>query len=182
MAGNKKIPAVILKTPPKWREQHAVAREAAGGPPGRKRDESQLLAEIRLAVGARPDFLLTRVNTGVYAVPGKPGAAGGRVRSAPNGFPDLIGTQLRRIMYRHIVNSTFSTYEEDRWHYYGQAIAIETKAKRGEMSEAQLAWRAAFERVGGVYILARDVQEVYMVLGGDPEPWTRSRPLAEKVS
>lgn len=135
----------------------------------RKRDESRLLADIRLAVGARPDFMLTRINTGVFDV-GK----GAKVRSAPNGFPDLIGTLRCRIKTRRVVESNFSLYEgPEYWHEYGQAVAIETKAPKGRLSEAQIAWGKQFEKVGGVYILARSVEDVLTALGPVPE-WTRS--------
>lgn len=138
----------------------------------RKRDESTLLARIRLAVGSRPDFLVTRINTGVYAAPGHPEQ---RVRSAPNGFPDLIGTQLRRVLEHVVVGGeqAMMRYEKDEWRVYGQAIAVETKSTRGELSDAQIAWRDAFERVGGVYVLARSVDDVYAVLGYQAEEWTR---------
>lgn len=132
----------------------------------RKREESNLLARIRLAVGSRPDFLVTRINTGVFSAPGD---AASRIRSAPNGFPDLIGTQLRRIFARRVREHTFGRHEEDYWHYYGQAIAIETKSQRGALSDDQRAWRTAFESMGGVYLLARSVEDVEALLGSVTE-------------
>lgn len=132
----------------------------------RKRDESKLLAEIRLQVGSRKDFLINRINTGVFASPDNPKV---RIRSAPDGFPDAIGTQIRRVKVRKVVESNFSRYESDEWHVYGQAIAVETKSLRGPQREAQIAWQAAFERVGGIYILARSVEDVLTVLGAEPE-------------
>jgi len=157
-----------VKKPPVIR----AANINRGGPPPKPRSkaETQLLADIRLAIGARPDVLIARINTGVYAAPGQPGT---RVRSAPNGFPDIIGTQLQRIKTRRTVETNFSLYEgPEYWHTYGQAIAIETKTTRGRMSEQQAAWRAAFERVGGIYVLARDVRDVLDVLGPVPE-WVK---------
>ncbi len=135
--------------------------------------ESRLLAQIRLAVGSRPDFLIARINTGVYSAPSNPKS---RVRSAPNGFPDIIATQLRRANYTYEVNSTFSSFSEQRWFYYGQAVAIETKAPKGKLSEAQENWRDAFERVGGIYIVPRSVEEVEAVLGLVPD-WVDKRPV-----
>lgn len=136
----------------------------------RKREESTVLARIRLACGSRADFLLTRINTGVYAAPGKPAQ---RIRSAPNGFPDLIGTQLRRVLEMYRREHTFGAHEVERWHVYGQAIAVETKAKNGELSDEQRLFRAAFERVGGIYVVAREVVDVEAVLGPVPE-WVRA--------
>lgn len=139
-------------------------------PAPRKREESTLLARIRLAVGSRPDFLLTRINTGVFSAPANPKT---RIRSAPNGFPDLIGTQLRRIMEHINIETNFSRYEKDQWFEFGQAIAIETKSRDGELSHDQMAWKKAFERVGGVYVLARTVQDAERALGPVPEWVTR---------
>lgn len=138
----------------------------------RKRPESTLLAQVRLAVGARPDFLVTRINTGVFEV-ATPTGRNARVRSAPDGFPDLIGTQLRRIQARKTVEGGFMRHDKDYWQYYGQAIAIETKAPKGTLSEAQENWRAAFERVGGVYIVARSVDDVLHELGYDVPEWCK---------
>lgn len=151
-------------------------------PVGRKRDESRLLARIRLLVGARTDFLVTRINTGVFSAPGKlvhrdgndpltgekwaPQTTAGRmIRSAPNGFPDLIGTQLRRVMARHVQEHTFGRHERDYWHYYGQAIAIETKSSKGLLSDSQAAWKRSFEAMGGLYVLARSESDVIDLLG-----------------
>lgn len=136
--------------------------KAAPEPAKRKREESNLLARIRLAIGARTDFLVTRINTGVFSAPGDPKS---RIRSAPNGFPDLIGTQLRRVMCRRIREHTFGRHEEDIWHYYGQAVAIETKSTRGELSESQWAWKRSFESMGGLYVLARAESDVLDILG-----------------
>lgn len=137
----------------------------------RAKEESRLLADIRIAVGARADFLVTRINTGVYAAPGKPRQ---RIRSAPNGFPDLIGTQLRRVLEMHRREHTFGKHEEERVHTYGQTIAIETKAKDGELSDEQRLFRRALEAAGGIYIVARSVDDVLAVLGDVPE-WVLER-------
>ena len=138
----------------------------------RKRTESTLLARIRLAVGARPDFLVTRINTGVFDVTTARGTKG-KVRSAPTGFPDLIGTQLRRVVAREVREHTFGRHERDYWHIYGQSIAVETKSVKGVLSTAQKNWRAAFEAMGGVYILARSVEDVTDALGDVPT-WKRA--------
>lgn len=71
-------------------------------------------------------------------------------------------------------------HEQDYWHYYGQAIAIETKSKRGVISQEQDDWRVAFTDVGGKYLLARSVEEVLVFLGLVPE-WSTVRPLVEKI-
>ena len=131
-----------------------------------------MLARIRLAVGARQDFLVTRINTGVFKVDA-PGGREGRVRSAPDGFPDLIGTQLRRIAAKQTTEGGFMKYEREYWEYVGQAIAIETKAKDGRLSTPQQNWRDAFRRVGGIYVLAKSSDDVYAVLGYEPPFWLK---------
>ena len=136
----------------------------------RSRSESTLLARIRLAVGARADFLVTRINTGVFDVVTATGEKA-KVRSAPTGFPDLIGTQLRRIAAKQTTEGGFMKYEREYWEYVGQAIAIETKAKDGRLSEAQQNWCNAFRRVGGIYVLAKSLDDVYEALGWDVPAW-----------
>lgn len=140
----------------------------------RRATESKLLAQIRLAIGARSDLLVDRINTGVYTAPGNLKAF---VRSAPTGFPDLVVTQLRRARYTHEINSTFSSFSEQRWFYYGQSIEIETKALKGRLSEAQKNRRAACESVGGIYIVARCLDDVTDVLGLEAPGWAEKRPV-----
>ena len=133
----------------------------------RKRDESKLLAEIRLAVGARPDFMLMRINTGVFAAIDNPSR---KIRSAPDGYPDAQGVQLRRVLEHQRTETNFSLYEKDDWYYFGQTIYIETKEpKNGRMREAQKNFRKACRAVGAIYIEARSVADVLGVLGEVPD-------------
>jgi hypothetical protein len=44
--------------------------------------------------------------------------------------------------------------------YRGRFLAIECKSARGVMSKEQKAFRAAVERIGGMYIVARSVEDV----------------------
>lgn len=131
----------------------------------RKRAESSLLAQVRLAIGARPDMLVARINTGLFTIPG-----GGRVRSAPTGYPDLQCTQLRRVKTRRTVETNFSLYEgPEYWLPYGQTVYIETKAPTGVLSQEQQDFRDAARAVGAIYIVPRTVDEVLDVLGPVPE-------------
>lgn len=43
----------------------------------------------------------------------------------------------------------------------GQAIAIEVKTDKGRQSDAQKKWQAAWEKHGGLYVLARSPDDVY---------------------
>lgn len=86
---------------------------------------------ILLALGRRRNIKLTRINV----IAGK--MNGGRfVRSAPKGFPDIIG----------VLNT-------------GRAVAIEVKSKAGKLTKEQQAFRETFERMNGLYILARTVED-----------------------
>ena len=134
--------------------------------PVRKKDESNLLADIRRELGARPDILMVRINTGVFSAPSNPKT---RIRSAPNGYPDLQVVQRRRVKVRFRKESNFSAYEEDRWHYYGQAIYLETKTKRGVLSKDQENFQAAAEAAGAIYVVPRSIEDAMRVLGPVPE-------------
>jgi hypothetical protein len=130
--------------------------------------ESPLLADVRLAIGTRRDILAERINTGVF----RPlhGDQKRVIRSAPNGFPDINVTQLRRIETRQIIQpNSFQPHERFVWHYYGQRIGIETKSATGAQREAQQDYQRALEAVGGIYILARSVEDVLRVIGPEPD-------------
>lgn len=132
----------------------------------RKREESKLLAEIRLAIGSRPDVLAVRINTGLYKAP----HSEHRVRSAPTGHSDMTVTQMRRVLMRKRVESTFSLHEADEWHYYGQTIYIETKRPSGgRLSQEQVDFGNAVVAVCGVYLCPTSVREVLDALGPVPE-------------
>ena len=163
----KSITRGMSKKPDQSMGMRPLFREAASP---RKRAESRLLAEIRLAIGARPDILAARINTGVYETPD---GTGRRVRSAPTGYPDLPITQLRRVMERVEIETNFSKHEKNRWHVYGQSVFIETKRPRGgKLTQEQRDFQAAAERVGAIYIAPTTVDEVLDVLGPVPE-WVR---------
>ena len=97
--------------------------------------EAVLQQEIRLALGQRQDIMLFRINVGKF----RPLDGGPRViQSAPEGTPDLLGVIIP-----------------------GRAFAIEVKAQRGKQRAVQVAWQNAWEKRGGVYILARSLDDVY---------------------
>jgi hypothetical protein len=97
--------------------------------------EAVLQQEIRLALGQRDDVFLFRINVGKF----RPIDGGRRViQSAPEGTPDLLGVMTP-----------------------GRAFAIEVKAPRGIQSEVQKNWQAAWEKRGGIYILAKSLDDVH---------------------
>jgi len=99
--------------------------------------EAELQAEILLAVGGRPDCRIWRNNTGVGRT-----LSGQRViRFGLVGSADLLGI-LRG----------------------GRFLAVEVKTAKGRQSEAQRNFQRMVEAMGGVYVLARDVQTVIDVI------------------
>ena len=104
--------------------------------------EAVLQQEIRLALGQRQDIMMFRINVGKF----RPLDGGPRViQSAPEGTPDLLGVITP-----------------------GRAFAIEVKAPRGTQRTVQIAWQNAWEKRGGIYILARSLDDVYKGLDIKP--------------
>lgn len=106
--------------------------------------EAIIQQNIRLALGMRDDIFMFRINVGVF----RPlhGDQKRAIRSAPDGTPDLLGVKAP-----------------------GQAFAIEVKTARGQQRDAQKAWQRAWEKRGGIYILARSVDDVYKGLDISPD-------------
>lgn len=92
--------------------------------------ESRILADVLVAVSALPGALVWRNNSGLLF-----SRSGHRVRASVPGAPDILGV------------------------YRGRAIGIETKTERGRQSTQQRRFQEAFERAGGLYILARRVAD-----------------------
>lgn len=101
---------------------------------------NELNALILLAWGAHPRVRLWRANAGQAWVPTKDGAR--PVQMNVPGCADLIGIGPG-----------------------GLFLAIETKGAGDRMRESQENFRAMVERLGGLYIVARCVEDVDRVLG-----------------
>lgn len=97
--------------------------------------EKRIQNDILRRFGADPRLRLWRQNTGVarYAAPGGPRT----VRFGLPGAADLSGI-LRD----------------------GRRIEIEVKAPTGRQTEEQQRFGAMIERMGGIYVLARSVEDV----------------------
>lgn len=93
--------------------------------------EREILHEILLALGARPDLIIWRQN-----VMQARSASGRMVRSCPDGVADILGC-LR--------GSRF--------------LAIEAKSETGALRPAQQAWLARMQQLGALVIVARSAQE-----------------------
>ena len=89
--------------------------------------EAPILRDVLVAVTALPEALFFRANSGLFLT------LDGRrhVQANVPGCADILGA------------------------YRGKAVAIETKAAKGTQRKTQLRFQAAWEKAGGVSILAR---------------------------
>lgn len=94
--------------------------------------EAEILQRTLLALGSRPDCTLWRNNTGKLLNP----RTGRWVSFGLPGSGDALG----------ILQG-------------GRFLAIETKTARGQLRPEQIAFRAMVERRGGLYVLARSVDD-----------------------
>jgi hypothetical protein len=57
---------------------------------------------------------------------------------------------------------------------HGQFVQIEVKSATGRQTEAQRKWQRMVEKFGGLYVLARSVEDVAQALGlGIPDGGSR---------
>lgn len=100
--------------------------------------EGNLVAAILLEFGSRPGVRLWRQNAGAART-----RTGAFVRFGVPGQADISG----------IMAPT------------GQRIEIECKTENGRVSAAQRKWGAMIEKFGGIYVVARSVEDVRELLG-----------------
>lgn len=93
-------------------------------------NEAITQAEILLAIGRIPGLLCWRNNSGAL-----PDRSGRVIRYGLVGSPDILAC------------------------YRGRFLGIEVKAKDGKQREAQVNFQRALERAGGVYVVARSVDD-----------------------
>lgn len=96
--------------------------------------EAQIQADILLAIGSRPDMRVWRANTGVA----RDAKTGRRVRFGVPGQADIQGLLAPS----------------------GRALYIEVKSAKGRQSQQQRRFETMITKHGGLYILARSVQDV----------------------
>jgi len=104
--------------------------------------EAQIQADIMAALAGRRDLRIWR-------------ASAGAARDASSGRVYHFGTPGQADLSGILAD--------------GRRLEIEAKTKTGRQSDQQKAFQAMIERFGGVYILARSVQDVLDVLGPGPE-------------
>ena len=101
------------------------------------KSETAILREILIAVTALPGGMFWRNNTGQTRMDG-----GNFVSFGLIGSPDILGV------------------------YKGRAIGIEVKNAKGKQSPSQVNFQTKFTLAGGLYILARSVDDVMEKLDG----------------
>lgn len=96
----------------------------------KKEKESDIIAAIMQYLAHRKVFFW-RQNTGAFT-----DARGHFYRFSVSGAPDIIVVK------------------------YGRCIGIEAKTRHGKQSEAQKTFQKQLEQAGGLYILARSVEDI----------------------
>lgn len=111
--------------------------------------ERKIKAEILLALGSRPDVMVWNNPTGV-------GRAIDRQHVIKFGCPgsaDILGVLALTIRPEHVGMTI------------GRALAVEVKTLRGRQRDQQKIWQRCFEERGGLYVLARSVEEAVRGVG-----------------
>ena len=116
--------------------------------------ESHLVADILNTFGKRPDLRLWRQNTGAAR-----DKTGRLIRFGVPGAADISG------IWRREIEEHQGDGWDPAWTPYGIRIEIECKSPTGTQTEAQRNWQRMIESMGGVYILARSLDDVREVLG-----------------
>lgn len=106
--------------------------------------ESQTQAAILKYLGNRKDVRCWRNNTGRIA-----DKTGRVVSFGLVGSADIIGIRVCRCNSEPTVSP------------FGQFLAVEVKSDTGRQSEAQKNFQAMVEAFGGLYVLARRVEDLY---------------------
>lgn len=105
--------------------------------------ETNIQNTILLATGERSDTFAWRNQTGVFRA-----MDGDRVvKVGIVGAPDILSVVAVTIT-PEMVGKTI-----------GVAVGIEVKTAKGKQADDQKKWQRAFEKKGGVYLLARSKQE-----------------------
>jgi hypothetical protein len=107
--------------------------------------EKKIQNQCLLDFGLRQDVLLLRHHVGVFRSMDDPSRI---IKVGTPGESDTIGVFALQIT-PEMVGKTI-----------GVAIAPEFKAPKGRQSDPQKHWQAAFEKRGGVYVLAKSTGDV----------------------
>ncbi|HEV2080053.1 MAG TPA: hypothetical protein VGR19_09205 [Allosphingosinicella sp.] len=122
--------------------------------------EKRILNEALIAVSALPDVMAWRNNTGMAWQSNErmKVGVGSMVRVTPG---MVILLEARPVSFGLPGSGDIMGLQR------GRAFAIETKTSSGRQSEQQRKFEAAFRRAGGLYGLARDVDQALAVLASE---------------
>jgi hypothetical protein len=120
----------------------------------RQVEHDRLKADILCYLGARSDVLVENTPTGRYIQPN-----GGWITIGAPGRPDIRG------VWRILIARSPTT------RYAGLAFAVEVKTGGGDLEAHQRRWRNRFQDLGGLYVLARSLDDVQSVFGSN-DPWS----------
>ena len=109
------------------------------------RETRQVQNPALLAVGARPDVMIWRQQSGVFRAFDNPQQV---IRVGQPGMSDSLAVVAVTIT-PEMVGKTV-----------GVAVAAEYKTDTGRQSEAQRNWQAAFQKRGGIYHIIRSAAEM----------------------
>lgn len=148
--------------------------------------ERDIKREIMLELGSRPDITLWNQNVGLFyskPTPKQLGAffaaakgastagdlakivyrvlLGRPVKVGTPGMPDILGWWTREFTEVWTVNPDgFNPVERREARRWARMFAIEVKTEEGRLRPEQEQWRDVFIRAGGLYVLARRVEDV----------------------
>ena len=108
--------------------------------------ESVLMAEIMLAMSDM-GLLVWRQHVGTY----RPIHGGAPIKIGLTGMSD-IGAIVPKIVTPKMVGTTI-----------GLAVQVEVKTATGRESEAQATWGRVVRNKGGIYVLARSVDDIRII-------------------
>lgn len=103
-------------------------------------NERALVQSILIEFGSRPGLRIWRHNVGAAR-----SKAGALVRFGQPGQADIMGIRAP----------------------HGQLVAIECKSPTGRQTEDQRKWQRMIEAHGGLYVLARNLEDVRRSLSGN---------------
>ena len=131
--------------------------------------EAAIQSAIRLALGQRDDVMLFRINVGKF----RPlhGDQNRVIQSAPNGTPDLLGVvevsppaslmdEVCAQLQPDTLAELLAWLHENR----GRAMTVEVKSEIGKQQPDQKSFQGAWEKRGGLYIIARSLDDVLSAL------------------
>lgn len=124
----------------------------------------KLVSEILAAFGAHPCLLLRKRTVGVFDTKTKR-----KLKVGQTGEADIDGIWRRQVHGSRVINPNgMQPHTVEKYLTLGVHVAIEVKTGKAVKSAAQVAWAQAWSAMGGVYILARSVEDVYLALRRHP--------------